>query len=60
MWPVINFGDWLTRRFDAVKESSKYDISPSLSLNGTAFTPDELRDKTVNRSDRHYAFLAKI
>lgn len=32
-------------------------LPPSITLNGTAFTPDELRDSNVIYNDRPYAFL---
>lgn len=32
-------------------------LPPSLTLNGTGFTPDELRDSNVIANDRPYAFL---
>lgn len=37
-----------------------FDISPNLSLNGTAFTPDDLRATEVIKEDRPYAFLLSL
>lgn len=56
--PAIYFGNLLTKKFK--KDEVLDDLSPNLSLNGTAFTPDELRDKEVNKLDRPYAFLLAL
>ncbi|MBK0380771.1 lipid A-modifier LpxR family protein [Mucilaginibacter segetis] len=52
-------GEWLTKLFTGryVYKAEVDHLSPGLSINGTAFTPDDLQSYDVIAGDRPYAFL---